>query len=572
MAELAIPLLALFGFYVISQHDKDEPFESMSESFKKVSPEELDDKYIDSHNPSDKYFKKNIIKTVEQNNPKDSVGGSVRTVIGLDGAPIDKTNFSHNNMTPYFGARVKGAGAGPDTSEAQLDNMQGAGSQHIRKVEQAPLFKPESNMSWANGMPSTTEFMLSRQVPSSRMNNVKPWDEEKVAPGLGQGFTTKGSGSGYNAGAEDRGAWLPKNVDQLRVDTNPKVTFDLNGHQGPASYHIKESGNINTIGKIEKNRPDTDYEVGPGRWFTTTGLEKGNTVRSEHLLNHTNRPDYDESNYFGTGGKEGQSTYVNTHINATHRQQLDSPSITVPTCKPSATKNDYGNGSYNVLPNNRSSTSQPINFGPVDGLVKALTSPVLDILRPSRKENILGSIRPSGNVQQVLGGANPVHNPGDRTRTTVREQTEKGAQHQNIQGQTDGGYKVSKHQKVQQERDTTNVQHIGNVAGQEQAMSQQSVYNQRNNPNKTFANTPNQGGMSMFNSGVNVSLKPDGDKQNNRSYSVTPTITTIPSSETYGNIRMPETCSSNQGFERMNPDILTAFKNNPYTHSLNSWA
>ena len=103
-------------------------------------------------------------------------------------------------------------------------------------------------------------------------------------------------------------------------------------------------------------------------------------------------------------------------------------------------------------------------------------------------------------------------------------------------------------------------------------MSQHAAYNQRNNPNKTFANTPNQGGMSMFNSGINVSLKPDGDKQNNRSYSVTPTITTIPSSETYGNIRMPETCSSNQGFERMNPDILTAFKNNPYTHSLSSWA
>ena len=421
-------------------------------------------------------------------------------------------------------------------------------------------------------MPSTTEFMLSRQVPSSRMNNVKPWDEERVAPGLGQGFTTKGSGSGYNAGAEDRCAWLPKNVDQLRVDTNPKVTFELKGHQGPASYHIKESGNINTIGKIEKNRPDTDYEVGPGRWFTTTGLEKGNTVRSEQLLQHTNRPDYDETNYFGTGGKDGQSTYVNTHTNATHRQQLGAPSIAVPTCKQPAATNDYGNGSYNVLPNNRSSTIQPTNFGQLGGLVKALTAPVMDILRPSRKENVIGSIRPSGNVQQVIGGATPIYNPGDRTRTTVREQTEKGSQHQNIQGQKDGGYKVTEHQKVHQERDTTNMQHIGAAVGPDQAMSQYSAYNQRNNPNKTFDNTPNQGGMSIFNSGINVSLRPDGDNQNNRAYSVTPTITAIPSAETYGRISMPQNCSSNQGFDRMNPDILTAFKNNPYTHSLNSWA
>ena len=43
-----------------------------------------------------------------------------------------------------------------------------------RKREQAPLFKPQANMTWANGMPNTTEFMLSRQMPSTKMNNIKP--------------------------------------------------------------------------------------------------------------------------------------------------------------------------------------------------------------------------------------------------------------------------------------------------------------------------------------------------------------------------------------------------------------
>ena len=148
MAELAIPLLALCGFYVISQHEKEEPFETMSNSFKQESPEELHNNYTEAINPSDKYFKNTIIEKVEQNNPKDSVGGSIQQVIGLDGTPIDKTNFNHNNMAPYFGARVKGAGASSDVAEAQLDSMQGAGSQYIRKVEQAPLFKPETNMSW----------------------------------------------------------------------------------------------------------------------------------------------------------------------------------------------------------------------------------------------------------------------------------------------------------------------------------------------------------------------------------------------------------------------------------------
>lgn len=571
MAELAIPFMALCGFYVISKHNKEEHFANMSDSFKEIPLDEQDNSITANHT-TDKYFYKNIVEKVEQNNPRDSVGGSIQPTIGLTGNPIDKTNFKHNNMEPYFGGRIKGAGATTDVAQSQLDSMQGAGSQHKRKTEQAPLFKPETNMSWANGMPSTSEFMLSRQIPSSRMNNVKPWDEERVAPGLGQGFTTKGSGSGYNAAVEDRSAWLPKNVDQLRVETNPKQTFGLQGHQGPASYHVKESGNINTIGKIEKNRPDTDYEVGPGRWFTTTGLEKGNTIRSEQMLQHTHRPDYDQTDYFGAGGKEGQSTYVNTHNNITHKQQLASPSIAVPTCKPAAAANDYGNGSYNVLPNNRATTTQPRNFGPVEGLVKALTAPVMDILRSSRKENVIGNVRPSGNVQLAQGGTHPIYNPGDRTRTTVREQTEKGKQHQNIQGHKDGGYKVSDQQSVHQERDSTSVQYIGNINGPGQTMSQYSAYNQRNNPNKTFDNRPNQGGMNMLNSTMNVSLRPDVEKHNTRAYAASPTTTAIPSADTYGSINMPQNRLSNQGTERMNPDILTAFKNNPYTHSLNSWA
>jgi hypothetical protein len=571
MAELAIPLMALAGLYVISNHNnKDDNIENMSDFIKQETEEELQN--YDSNNTTDKYFKNEVVETIERNNPKDSVGGSIQTILGLDGNPIDKTNFNHNNMTPFFGARVKGAGPSSNTAQAQLDNMQGAGSQFIKKVEQAPLFKPESNMSWANGMPSVTDFMMSRQIPSSKINNVKPWEEQRVAPGLGQGYTTNGSGSGYNAGLESRNDWLPKNVDQLRVDTNPKISFELKNHQGPASFNVKESSNINTIGKIEKNRPNTDYEVGPDRWFTTTGIEKGNTVRSEQIIHETHRPDYDETNYFGTGGKEGQSTYVNTHKNESHKQQLNGPGLTIPTCKQPSSTSDYGNGSYNYLPNNRSTTTQPTEFGPVNGLLKALTAPVVDILRPSRKENVIGNVRSCGNIQQANGGTYQIHNPGDRTRTTIREQTEKGAQHKNIQGQRDGGYKVAEHQSIQQERDTTNINHIGIANGPDQCMSQYSAYNQRNNTIKTIKNTPNQGGMTLFNANYNISLKPDIDRHNNTVYPVTPVIPNIPSSETHGKLSNYQKVLDNKGFDRINPDILTAFKNNPYTHSLNSWA
>jgi hypothetical protein len=244
MAQLAIPLIALGGLYIISNHEKEEdeekegfinemnnipqslPVKPIAVNYPKLKNISKDaPRYYPSPNQAtDKYFNQSVYTKIEQNNPKDSVGGSVQSAVSLTGEKIDKKNFKHNNMIPFFGGKVKGATVSANIAETQLDNMQGAG-------EQAPLFKPHSNMTWANGMPNTSEFMLSRQLPSSKMNNIKPWDEEKVAPGLGLGYTTSASGAGYNAAVEDRNAWLPKTVNQLRYTTNPKVTFPLKTHK-----------------------------------------------------------------------------------------------------------------------------------------------------------------------------------------------------------------------------------------------------------------------------------------------------------------------------------------------------
>ena len=75
-----------------------------------------------------------------------------------------------------------------------------------------------------------------------------------------------------------------------------------------------------------------------------------------------------------------------------------------------------------------------------------------------------------------------VWNPADRTKTTIREQTEDGTQHLYVTNQLDGGgYQTNMQQSVNQERDTTNRMHYGNAIGEGQAMSQESAYRQRNN-------------------------------------------------------------------------------------------
>ena len=138
----------------------------------------------------------------------------------------------------------------------------------IRKKAQAPLFAPQKNMGWAHGTPNMSDFFQSRVNPAMKMSNVKPFESQNVGPGLNRGYTTLGSG-GFNSGMEARERWIAKSVDELRIKTNPKITFP--GVMLGAKRAVQNRG---IEGKIEKYRPDTFYINGPERYFTTTGTRK----------------------------------------------------------------------------------------------------------------------------------------------------------------------------------------------------------------------------------------------------------------------------------------------------------
>jgi hypothetical protein len=172
-----------------------------------------------------------------------------------------------------------------------------------------------------------------------------------------------------------------------------------------------------------------------------------------------------------------------------------------------------------------------------------------------------------------------VFNPADRTKTTIREMTEGNldCNHLNVEKQAGNAYLVSKQQPVHLQRDTTNVSYSGGAGPKDHAatMSYDAAYMQHNNVNKTYPNRPNQGGTQIFNQNDNISIhRRDADRDNTRTFARSPLAGygTPPSSETYGKLNAPQYTNANAGCERIQPDILTAFKNNPYTQSLNSWA
>lgn len=610
MAEIAIPLIALGSMYIVSkQKDKKiksdiqgsyaEGYTNMTQTknplpginppkppinFPLTEPVKTSNNtsaYMNPNQTTDKFFNPaNYAQQETRNNGNYGVGGGTQTAYSMTGKPIDKDQFKHNNMMPFFGGKIRGATADTNITESVLDNMQGQGSQFFAKKEQAPMFKPQEGYQFANGSPNVSDFMQSRVNPGNRMANVKPWDEQRVAPGLNKGFTNDGS-AGFNSGMEARDLWLDRGVDELRVDTNPKTTFELQGHEGPGTYFIKNAPTMQTQGTVEKHLPDKYYASGPERWMTTTGIEKAQTARGIEVLHDVNRIDA-TAEYYGSRGNSSEGAYVNGEYQPVRRPVLPVKDYATMSSvgMNGPTTGDYGIQSYNSVHNNRSSTRNETRIGAAGGFMKAVVSPLMDFLRPTRKEDVVDNMRSSGNAGTTVSNGK-VFNPADRTKTTIREMTEAelDCNHMNVQYQSANAYLVSQQQPVGVQRDTTNISHTG-VAGSNgfaASKSYEAEYKQRNNVNKTQINRPNQGGTQIFNQKENISIqKRDGDRDNNRwwvpSSGNTAGFTALGATDTLDRMKVSESYDKNINTERIAPEILNAFKSNPYTQSLSSWA
>lgn len=617
--EIAVPLVALGGMYVLANKDKDKEKddETMHESFSVAN--RTIPKYSRMDNarvhPNEVLKPKNIPIQPQQvpnepipaGEPMDAIDADLRTEPGyypnpgvaidkyylqstyenqvenddsihtsLTGDPMTKSEMTHNNMVPFFGSKVKGTTYDYNRHEGQLDMMQGAGSQHFHKKEQAPLFEPKQNMSWAHGTPNTSEFMKSRMNPSMKMSNVKPWEEEQVAPGLNQPGSSIGSG-GFNSAMEARERWMPKTVDQLRTDTNPKITYDgitLGGQSRVQNRGIE--------GRVEKNQPDTYYINTPDRYLTTTGLEKAQTARATEILRPENRTTTTREYFGGTNITDGKATRAPQSFRPSNRPELEAPvqHITNPHSRGAydATTNDYGVQGYQSYPNSRSITTprQP-NMGSIGGVIQAVVAPLMDIVRPSRKENMIGNLRPVGNATTEVKESY-VYNPADRAKTTIREMTETNPYPMQVGNSAYQGYGhlTNKHQPVNQHRTETTTEYIGGqgAVNAERPRTYNAEYNAYLNPNKEVLSQArtNVGNHNAFNDYMNIKIdKLDCDREQNRWNVPQNTVKQTPSINTYGSMNARTEFGQSIQMERNQPEILDAFRSNPYAKSLHSW-
>jgi len=595
--ELAIPLVALGALYVMNtQHEtQKEGFGNVNElpntnlpnknypneyplvvpELEKTSKLSTVNNYNSPNAYTDKYFKPSSSNQYASDTTMPSNAPVSNTYYSLTGEKVDGSYYTHNNMVPYFGGSIRSRNVDVNSNESVLDNMMGAGSQTIIKKEQAPLFTPSENYQWAHGAPNQSDFMQSRVNVGMRMANVKPFAEERVAPGLGLGYTNEGS-MGFNSGMAMRDQWLPKTADQMRVDNKKKATGLMQfGYEGPGASRVK---NIGSIGVMEKNRPDTYYDMGPDRYMTTTGAVRGPTMHAVPVERHVNRPET-AAEYTGAAGYSTPAAYVTGEYMPSTNIDLGAVPIAAASAvgRNWAHDADYGIKSAKAYNNNRTANNQKDGyFGAIGGAIGAVIAPVMDVIRPSRKENTVGNLRPYQNAKTTVSESY-IFNPADRPGTTIRETTENSKFHLNVNaGQNGGAYQVTDQQAIQNARQTTGDFYYSGIAGagadRRGTRTYDAEYRQRNNEVKssTIQGRMVPGNMALMNGDINMrqASRDDYLVMNRASAPTMPYQT--PDVSNMGRLAGSQGTSLYQNIQidRNSPEVLSALSSNPFALSV----
>jgi hypothetical protein len=504
-------------------------------------------------------------------------GNKLPNIYSLSGSVLSGSEFKHNNMVPFTGSKVAGSLYDDKYAENILDNMNGSGSLQFKKTEQSPLFDPSENIQYAYGAPNSSDFYQSRVNAGRSQNNTKPWESVHVGPGLDDGFSSKGIG-GYNSGMEHRDKWLPKTVDELRVDTNPKMEYSLDGHEGPVQTYVKEIGKI---GEVDRKLPDSFFINSPNRWLTTTGAQKGETLRADQPTGMIKRPNSDNQYVGPAGNKEQPTALSKDNYEASKREPSKSNAIlgaSSTTTGNSATHQNRLNNYVQSTTNRQQLPENTHTYGAAfGGFVGSVIAPIVDILRPSRKEEMVNNIRIYGYPVSSVAGA--TIKPQDVPKVTNKETT-LYTPRTYVNNQKGLNTYVNNNIDLPINNRNQSSTYVTGCAGGSSTKygetSIESSYAQTSNniKSQTIQNRTALGNMSLFNNNINMSLsKPDVSQQDGYMGPVSSLIKLPPSADTYGHVVLPNKTSITEADQqynqkRMDPSMLQAFYNNPYTHSL----
>jgi hypothetical protein len=507
----------------------------------------------------------------------------------LTGERIESADFTHNNMVPFFGGRVR-QNVAAQSNSGILDTFTGSGITQISKREIEPMFDT-ARAPYGNpfGMEDQTDFVQSRiNDPRSRAGE-RPFEPVRVAPGVNEGFAATGKGGFQQFEVNQYMIDNIRRTDDLRTSDNPKATY--NQPVVPGQHFIGMAAQES--GEVRKYRPDKFYidETG-ARLFVTNGEVIKETTRPVQVLKHTTRPETSSEAIGPAGAQEFGESYVTGSYRMPMAQQYGGAGFrhadmtSYSSADTDAPENDYGRAGYEVRPNERNATSERtmgLNLVPADA--GALTVHYDDQNRPTRRQEMVGNIRQSGTPVGYAQGAPAitVWDPNDIARTTVRE----GTIHWNWMGQAAPGADGATRLKVYDPEDiarptqksqlTNKSEYYGaSESVNKDFTSHDAAYNMRLNPNKqeiALGRDPmhgNGGALAVFDGNINQTAKKiDADIVNDRANAVNRVVGMPTGVGDIGEVRPRVPLKLDVSRQRNTMDMVAAVNSNPLMASQN---
>lgn len=507
----------------------------------------------------------------------------------LTGERIESTDFTHNNMVPFFGGRVR-QNVAAQSNSGILDTFTGSGITQISKREIEPMFDT-ARAPYGNpfGMEDQTDFVQSRiNDPRSRAGE-RPFEPVRVAPGVNEGFAATGKGGFQQFEVNQYMIDNIRRTDDLRTSDNPKETY--NQPVVPGQHYIGMAAQES--GEVRKYRPDKFYidETG-SRLFVTNGEVIKEATRPVQVLKHTTRPETSSEAIGPAGAQEFGESYVTGSYRMPMVQQYGGAGFrhadmtTYTSADTDAPENDYGRAGYEVRPNERNATSERtmgLNLVPADA--GALTVHYDDQNRPTRRQEMVGNIRQSGTPVGYAQGAPAitVWDPNDIARTTVRE----GTIHWNWMGQAAPGADGATRLKVYDPEDiarptqksqlTNKSEYYGaSESVNKDFTSHDAAYNMRLNPNKqeiALGRDPmhgNGGALAVFDGNIHQTAKKiDADIVNDRANAVNRVVGMPTGVGDIGEVRPRVPLKLDVSRQRNTMDMVAAVNSNPLMASQN---
>ena len=353
-------------------------------------------------------------------------------------------NISSNTWAiPYFkGTATQNMNL--DGYKNKLDIHTGRSEFNFHKKETKNFFKPNKDLSFINGSPNINNKIEDRYVKSNNRNTELPFDQIKVARGVGQSYGNKGKGGFHQFEINELAK--PKNIDELRSISNPKKTYSEPIQTGKSTIDKRS-----TTAKIFKNRPEKTFHQSEEDWGPKKSVNNKDTYRSKIILKSVNQRHSEYSGHAGPASKQNPSkrplvkkdtrnnykTYNNDikfqkgqwSIKNNNNRELFQSEVKVDN---NYDISNYGKDSIKLPPNERDTTQNKTIVSNVVSAIKSIIAPLQDKMKRTRKENIEGNPNIKGYMAINIPNKQTIYDPNDVARTTIKETTEDNNHNGNI--------------------------------------------------------------------------------------------------------------------------------------------